>query len=178
MTTTDAITTLTDLINAELEKLNALAGNDGTTYYALHLDAVDLSAVLTALAAEPTLLADFQDALPSLDGLDALRSRLVRLAREIGEADESVEYMEVSQDVDVAAGRGRRIGHGLQMVKRNVWLLRRCPPFGALAERVNAGADGPVVDGWTLAGLAHVLATDIGLLGTLGVLVKQLREAA
>jgi hypothetical protein len=46
-----------------------------------------------------------------------------------------------------------------------------CPPFGELAERVNQAADGPVLDGLTLAALAYVVGTDLGLLATVGVVV-------
>jgi hypothetical protein len=56
------------------------------------------------------------------------------------------------------------VGHDLQDLKRALWHLRPCQPFGELAERINhnQAADGPVLDGLTLAALAYILGTDLG----------------
>jgi hypothetical protein len=43
------------------------------------------------------------------------------------------------------------------------------------AERINVAADGPVVDGLTVAALAYVLAASVSLLGMVSVVVEQLR---
>jgi hypothetical protein len=91
--------------------------------------------------------ADFQRQLPSSDATDALLGRLVRLAREVSELDESVEYAEVLRDVDAPTAMRKRIGHDLQTLKRELWHLRLCPPFGTVAERINQGAESPVPDG-------------------------------
>jgi hypothetical protein len=53
-----------------------------------------------------------------------------------------------------------------------------CPPFGQLAEGVNEVVGLPVVDWLTLAALACVLAGNVGLLATVGMVVRQLRDVA
>jgi hypothetical protein len=72
----------------------------------------------------------------------------------------------------------KRVGHDLQHLKRGLWHVRRCPPFGQLAEGVNEVVGLPVVDGLALAALAYVLAGNVGFLATVGVIVRQLREVA
>jgi hypothetical protein len=66
------------------------------------------------------------------------------------------------RDLDVPAAIRKRVGHDLQDLKRNLWYVRLCPPYGALAERINQAADGPVLDRLTLAALAYVLDADLG----------------
>jgi hypothetical protein len=113
--------------------------------------------------------------LPSPDALDALRATLTRRAVEAGELDQSIEWGEVGLDVDVPAGMRRRIGKDLHTLKTEMLHVRRCPPFGPLAERVNEAAGLPVVDGLGLAGLAFVLGTRPELLAEVSTMLQQLR---
>jgi hypothetical protein len=95
VTPTATITDLADRLNQSLEQLNDLAGADpSAVYYAFHVEADDLVALLTALARHRSLWDAFQSLLPSPDGLDALRGNLERLAREVGELDEAIEQAE------------------------------------------------------------------------------------
>src|SRR5262245_55447999 len=76
---------------------------------------------------------------------------LVRPAREAGELDEAIEQAEALWYVDNNPIVQKRVGHDLQLVKRNLWSVRRCPPFGQLAEQVNEVVALPILDGLTLA---------------------------
>jgi hypothetical protein len=138
----------------------------------------DLAALLTALARHRRLWDAFQSLLPSPDGLDALLGNLVRLAREAGELDEAIEQAEAMWDVGAGPLVQKRVGHDLQHLKRGLWHVRRCPPFGQLAEGVNEVVGLPVVDGLALGALACVLAGNMGLLATVGIVVRQLRDVA
>jgi hypothetical protein len=120
----------------------------------------------------------FQALLPSPDGLDALKGNLVRLSREAGELDEAIKQAEALWDVGAGPLVQRRVGHDLAHLKRNLWHVRRCPPFGQLAEGVNEVVGLPVVDGLALAALACVLAGNMGLLATVEMVVRQLRDVA
>jgi hypothetical protein len=102
----------------------------------------------------------------------------VRLAREAGELDEAIEQAEALWDVGAGPLVQGRVGHDLQHLKRGLWHVRRCPPFGQLAEGVNEMVGLPMVDGLALGALALALAGNVGLLATVVMVVRQLRGAA
>jgi hypothetical protein len=82
------------------------------------------------------------------------------------------------RDLDAPTAMRKRVGHDLQTLKHNLWHARLCPAFGALAERINQAADGPVLDGLTLAALAYVLASNPTLAVLVSVMVEQIRATA
>jgi hypothetical protein len=118
-----------------------------------------------------------QALLPSLDAAGELRGRLIRLAREAGEAVEVIDMLKAAYDVTAPAEVWSRNNNGLPAAKGHLWYVRRCQPFGGLAERINDVAAGPAVDGLVLGALALVLASNVGLLATAGVAVQQLGMA-
>jgi hypothetical protein len=97
--------------------------------------------------------------LPTLTTEDELRTMLTQLSVEAGELDQAIKWGEVSFDVDVPPAMRKRVARDLHALKADTLRVRRCPPFGALAERVNEAVGFPVVDGLGLAGLAFVLGT-------------------
>jgi hypothetical protein len=181
--TTATFSQLADSINAALESLNGhfaagIEHDPHAVYFAFAFDPEALEAVLRGFAERPALWAEFLAQLPTAAAADELRATLTRLAVEAGELDQSIEWGEVSLDVDVPVGMRKRIGHDLQMNKRALLSLRQCPPFGELAERINQAADGPVFDGLTLAALAYVVGADLGLLAMVATVVHDLRPSA
>jgi hypothetical protein len=162
---------LADRASRRLEQLDAEAE-------CLRMDAEDLAALLEILARHPSLWDEFQTLLPCPDQADELGGRLVRLARESEELVETIEHAEALWDVGAGPAQLEQLAHDLRHLGRALWHGRRCPPFGALAERIGRAAGRDVVDGLDLAALAWALAVDVGLLAAAALALRQLRDVA